>query len=567
MLSSGELAVVDPDQGSVSFVDPDSLELKARVDVGGEPHALLEVSPGRLFVTSYRTGELVVIDTAQRKVTARRHECSGTWGMAAPSDGSWVALACEWSGQVLRVDPATLDARVLASDLSRPRAVTVVGNTVIAAGFTGGMLTLIHADGSTEKRSLVPESAPYRPALTLMTADETEALLPLDGQVWVAHELVNNTGNQSAETVAPDYGSVTDGHPKINPALSSFDDSLEPTTLPVTYARFDGGPHVFSGPSGLAALDEHHLLVTHVSTRNVAVIDTRATDPDRRAIATFSVGAGPSGVAVDEKRRVAWVDNAFDYSISRIDLSGKLDATRVVSAPLTRVRKLPRVYSTQALDGRKLFYDASNTHVTPAGVVSCGTCHPGGSDDGLVWFIHTPTIPLKRRRTPDLADARSDMAPYHWNGQYSTMHDLVHDTITDLMAGDALLVDVDTIQPFIDEIVKPPVPPAGDPAAIARGKQLFENKADCAGCHSGGEFTDNKLHAVLHPMSLKPDDHITESNTPGLRGTFLHAPYFHDGRSPDLHDMLTRPDAAQHGKASSLTPAELKDLIAYLNSL
>ncbi len=508
-----------------------------------------------------------MVDATTRKVTARRHECSGTWGMAAPSDGAWVALACEWSGQVLRIDPRTLGAKVLASDLSRPRAVAVVGSAVFAAGFTGGMLTRIDRDGSTQQRSLVPAKASYRPALTQMTADETEALLPQNGRIWAVHELVNNTGNQSAEAVAPDYGSVTDGHPKINPALSGFDASLSPVAEPVTYARFDGGPHVFSGPSALAALDEHHLVVTHLSTRNVAIIDTGATDADRRAVATFSVGAGPSGVAVDEKRRVAWVDNAFDSSISRIDLSAKLDATKVVPAPLTRVRKLPQVYSTQALAGRKLFYEASNTHVTPAGVVSCGTCHPGGSDDGLVWFIHTPAIPLKRRRTPDLADARSSMAPYHWSGEFSTMHDLVHDTITDLMAGDALLVDVDTIQPFIDEIVKPPVPPAGDAAAIARGKQLFENKADCAGCHSGADFTDDKLHAVLSPMSLKPDDHIAEADTPGLRGTFLHAPYFHDGRSPDLRDMLTRSDASQHGKASGLTPAELDDLIAYLDSL
>ena len=223
--------------------------------------------------------------------------------------------------------------------------------------------------------------------------------------------------------------------------------------------------------------------------------------------------------------------------------------------------------SFQARAGRKLFYDASNTHVTPSAVVVCATCHPGGTDDGLIWFMQTAKIPLKRRRTPSLFNAHSDTAPFHWNGQFATMEDLTESTITDLMAGDGLLVDLPSMQAYIDEMVKPPVAPAGDADAIARGKIVFESQgANCSTCHSGADFTDNQMHSVLNPSSLSDDDSFPSANTPGLHGLFLRAPYFHDGRSPTLQDLLTRSDATAHSPAT-LSPSDVSDLVAYLSSL
>src|SRR6185436_18738191 len=178
-------------------------------------------------------------------------------------------------------------------------------------------------------------------------------------------------------------------------------------------------------------------------------------------------------------------------------------------AALTLVRPLPARYSTAALAGRRVFHDASNPHITPSAVVACSTCHPGGGDDGLVWFAHTSKIPLKRRRTPHLANARSGTAPFHWDGAFATIPDLVAATVTDLMAGDGLLVDGDAVRAYLDEIVAPPVPPAG-----------------CATCHGGPDLTDDAMHAVLDPQSLSAADAFPAANTPALHGLFLRAPYF-----------------------------------------
>jgi cytochrome c peroxidase len=269
---------------------------------------------------------------------------------------------------------------------------------------------------------------------------------------------------------------------------------------------------------------------------------------------------------VDAAGRYAYVDNAFDASVSRLDLTRAFGSTAPnYPADLTVARSVTSPYSDAALAGRRLFHDATNPHVTPSAVVACSTCHPGGGDDGLVWFIHTDAIPLKRRRTPHLADAHTGTAPYHWNGQFADIPDLVQSTITDLMAGDALLVDGSTVTAYIDEMVQAPVAPAGDDAAIAAGAAIFA--ASCASCHSGPDLTDDGFHAVLSPMSLHADDVFPTANTPALHGLFLRAPYFHDGRSPSLRDLLTRADASPHTAAAMLSPTDLDNLLAFLQSL
>jgi DNA-binding beta-propeller fold protein YncE len=560
---SAGVAVVNPDQGSVSLVDPDTLALKATVVVGGEPHALLELSDGTVLVANYRGGEVVVVDPSKGSVVARKAICAGPYGLAGSPDGSWVAVSCEWDGTVQKIDPKTLAATVLFRGLRRPRALAVVGPNVIVADYVGGLVHSIDAAGSDTRTSLVPASAPYRPALTKMSANLAAAVVPAFGAVHVAHVLENNTGDKS-EPVADDYGSVRNTNPKINPVVTTLGSSD-----PVLYAKYDGGSRVYSGPVAAAAFGSHYMLVAHVSTANVAVVDLTATSPDTRAVGTFSVGFGPQGIAVDATRNVAFVDNALDGSISRIDLGKTFAAgAPVFAAEATLVRALPSHVSLAAISGRQLFFDATNTHVTPSGVVACASCHPHGNDDGLVWFEETSKIPLRHRRTPHLGNSKTPTAPFHWDGEFATMSALVESTMTNLMGGDGLLVDVRTVQAYIDEMVEAPVLPPADMAAVARGKASFDAPArGCAVCHSGSYLTDDKLHTVLSPMSLDPADHIPVSNTPGLHGIFLAAPYFHDGRAATLTDVLTRKDAAGMRHGTELSPAEVFDLVAYMQSL
>ncbi len=119
-----------------------------------------------------------------------------------------------------------------------------------------------------------------------------------------------------------------------------------------------------------------------------------------------------------------------------------------------------------------------------------------------------------------------------------------------------------------------PAPPAGsfDASAAARGRLLFEGKANCASCHAGPTFTD--ANARLHPKAdsmAEPEvpSHADRSatkqyRTTPLRGVWQHPPYFHDGSAPTLEAVVTTYNARL---VLGLTPQEVADVAQYLKSL
>jgi cytochrome c peroxidase len=101
--------------------------------------------------------------------------------------------------------------------------------------------------------------------------------------------------------------------------------------------------------------------------------------------------------------------------------------------------------------------------------------------------------------------------------------------------------------------------------AAERGKAVFV-RAGCAGCHPPGLFTD------LHPYDVgtraQSDKPLDKFDTPTLIELWRTAPYLHDGSAATVRDVLTaRNQHDQHGRTSTLTSQEIKDLCTYLLSL
>ncbi|HRO46987.1 hypothetical protein [Agriterribacter sp.] len=119
-----------------------------------------------------------------------------------------------------------------------------------------------------------------------------------------------------------------------------------------------------------------------------------------------------------------------------------------------------------------------------------------------------------------------------------------------------------------------PQAPAGsfDATVAARGKILFNNKAQCATCHSGPRFTDVTNGGILHPQSASvatDKDYVNRSATKQwrvtpLKGIWQHAPYFHDGSAATLSAVV---DKYNTSKSLGLTTQEKTDLTEYLKSL
>ncbi|THH38589.1 cytochrome-c peroxidase [Aliishimia ponticola] len=163
------------------------------------------------------------------------------------------------------------------------------------------------------------------------------------------------------------------------------------------------------------------------------------------------------------------------------------------------------------------------------------------------------------------------------------------------------------------------------PEAAARGMALFYGKAGCARCHAGWFQTDHRFHAIAMPQfgpgkRARFEDHARDTGrmrvtgdpgdafafrTPSLRNVVLTAPYGHSGAYPTLRGVIrhhadpvaglqgydrtkaallpldgaedwhimdsaeerARIAAANQLPPTQISPAEVDDLIAFLNSL
>lgn len=146
---------------------------------------------------------------------------------------------------------------------------------------------------------------------------------------------------------------------------------------------------------------------------------------------------------------------------------------------------------------------------------------------------------------------------------------------------------------------------AAYPAAARRGLAIFAGAGGCAGCHAGPNFSDGLFHRgaesrpglgrtpdtgrlddaralLAHPLNLlgpANDDRRHRGSaeatravrvgaqleglfrTPSLRNVAVTAPYLHDGRADTLRE------AVQHAGGKALKPAQIDDLVAFLQTL
>jgi hypothetical protein len=126
---------------------------------------------------------------------------------------------------------------------------------------------------------------------------------------------------------------------------------------------------------------------------------------------------------------------------------------------------------------------------------------------------------------------------------------------------------------FYQLAIPAPKPPEGsfDPEAAARGKVVFEGKANCDTCHVPPLFTEPGWN--LHTPDEIGIDSFQADRAPDrryrtapLNGLWAHQKggFYHDGRFATLRDVV---DHYNNFFALGLTEEESSDLIEYLKSL
>jgi len=587
------LWLTSPDDDRVVEADPETLEPVRQIPVGGQPRELT-VLGDRLVVTAAQSANLTVLDGRNRGgggagPTEIAIPCGGSRSVVTVPAGvagtrDLAVATCPTDDQLAVVDLAKERTAGTVALAGRPTGIVRDGGTltVTTAGdgrllaFDATELASAAASGTGGPLDLRPTSARRAWVDGERTASSLTALdTGPRGPIGVYQVVDNERKLSKAEIEAGStYGSPKDGRARLEPALAGG--------CGARFSSLEDEPRRLSGPVAVAASPASDLVwVVGEFSHSVSVVRCDGGPESSRSttVAAFDVGEGARGIVLDADGRTAYVDVGFDHQIAELDLP--VDAASVQAGDaIERTepvavgrRKVEDQYLTPlAQEGRRMFNDATDTHLTPFGVVTCGSCHPSAGEDGLSWRIEsadaaTRSIERKVRRTPPAWQVDTEVKPLHWNGEFTSSDDLALSTIQQLLGGDGLLVDTAAISAYMAEVSAPPARPTGGVDQTAKARQEGDallTELGCTSCHAGDAGTDGKPHHVLSPSTVADGD-LPAVVTPPLRAVRGRAPYGHDGRAPDLASLL-RAHGDGEGGSIELTPEQLAALVAYLDT-
>lgn len=256
-------------------------------------------------------------------------------------------------------------------------------------------------------------------------------------------------------------------------------------------------------------------------------------------------GKGPrSVVATGDKIYTA---NYYTSELVSMDLKGKNVKKQILGAPLA---------FTKTGKGEMYFHDATLSFQSWQ---SCATCHPNDARvDGLNWDLlndgmgnpkNTKTLMLSHQTSPCMVTGiRKDAETAVRSGMkyilFAEGEDEVFEAIDEYLK---------SLKPLPSPYLK-----NGKLSDKAKkGMEIF--KRDCASCHSGEYYTDQKQYKV--GWTTGPDKGLS-MDVPALTECWRTAPYLYDGRSYSMKDMLKI-----HGPKKTTSDKELEELKEYVLSL
>jgi cytochrome c peroxidase len=246
--------------------------------------------------------------------------------------------------------------------------------------------------------------------------------------------------------------------------------------------------------------------------------------------------------------------------------------------------------------GRRLFLDH---RLSRDGSVACSTCHDperAFSDDRPV---AQGVFGRKGRRNAPALINRGYGRAFFWDSRVSTLEEQVLKPIQDPNEMDLTLPEASArvglpaeqishaLATYVRSVLSGNAPfdrfLNGDRSALSAdqqaGLQLFRGKGNCASCHVGPNFSDEKLHntGVAWRDAKFADPGAGQGNfkTPTLREITRTAPYMHDGSLATLEDVLEyydrggnrNPGLDPEIRPLHLSSAEKQSIVAFLRCL
>ncbi|MEM9193625.1 MAG: cytochrome c [Myxococcota bacterium] len=552
-------AASDPDRGHIWLVDLRRGIVRAKIDLDIDdlPGRVLARDDGGFFVVLRGAGEIAHVSPAG-ELERRQPVCANPEGVARQDAALHVACA---GGELvtLPVDGGAPTRRVLlARDL---RDVVVTENHLLVSRFRSAEVLVVDADGAVERTLEPPRVQETEPGVAWRMVSDG-----IGGAVMV-HQRASVDGKFGHGAVQVETGGYGGGPDPcssaiVEAALTHFTPdrvvggvSISGAVLPVDVAVWGMG----GGAGDIAVAAAGNLNEGDEAFRIPAVrqLDERAAfqrpgiepvigdffrSPPAPRVGTF---CGDRGIPLMDGRQA--VATAFNER-GQLVVQTRDPWTIMVREGNT----IPLLSDDMKDSGHDLF------HEDTGGGIACASCHPGGGDDGQVWTFEG----FGDRRTQNLAGGLMGTAPFHWEGDMADFDMLVREVFSGRMGGPALPREHSTaLATWIDTIPAPPAGTAADPAAVERGKAVFERSdTECLACHSGALLSNNTTVDVGTGRLLQ---------VPPLVGLGVRAPYMHTGCAETMVDRFNASCGGgdAHGITSHLTTEEVADLSAYLETL
>lgn len=533
----------DPDRDRVVIVDLASRKLVATValQAGDEPGRLVEDGAGRIHVALRRGG--AIVSFAGNGAVDRRAVCAQPRGIAYQEAGDQLHVACA-TGELVTL-PAAGGAPTRALRLERDlRDVIVQGDGLIVTRFRAAELLRLDAAGTIVSRGTPP--APMRDHFDMFGSFVQVPAVPSvayraialpDGSVVMTHQRARRA---MLSTQPGGYGGGMCPDGPVEATASVFPAGSNTTVPGRKFLMAQLPVDVAATPAG------DRLAVVDAGNRTVRIVQTstwREEEPQDpcgfnnidQQLGTESGGWG-APVAVQWSRFSELIVQHDRAIVIRDSNGGLLSSVQLADPEVEDV-------------GRKRF------HTPTFSGLACASCHPEGREDGLAWEFDT----LGLRRTQDIGGGLEERAPYHWSGDMDSVDMLLEHVLVGRMGGEPLTAEESIALPRFLFSLKPQPAATSLPAdAVERGRVVFET-ASCAACHNGTRFTNNELVDVGTGGRFK---------VPSLLGVADRAPFMHTGCAPTLRDRFGSCGGGEaHGSTANLTPAQIDDLVTYLESL
>ncbi|HEX2616679.1 MAG TPA: cytochrome c, partial [Flavobacteriales bacterium] len=529
---------------------------------GAEPGRVAFDASGRAHLVLRGAGSVATLDLASKALLRDAAVCELPRGIVHHQTQDALLVTCA-SGELLTLDPSTLAerSRLFVDRDLRDVVVDGAGDVVVSRFRSAELLKVrdgaialrmkpltvthpridtfaIDRDGNTVELSENISKSPMQ-AWRMVTAP--------GGDPVVVHERGDDT------EVVPAPGGYGGGgcEPIVECTMSRFDSQGNTQAGGAMSGVAVGVDAAYSTDGSLFAVASPSAYLTGGNTVRVyrsAVVENPQPDNDCGTLADTEMGSEGQAIALafDTQGRLLVQSREpaqlAIYEFTEDETFGALSTTLRWLVPLAD--------SSVRDTGHDLF------HADVGMQLACMSCHGEARDDGHTWNFKG----FGPRRTQSLGGGILSTAPFHWEGDLSTFGNLVSEVMVGRMGGFG--VDDDQVTALADWIDRQPALrlSASNAKAVQHGKSLFESSATaCTNCHSGDALTNNASVDVGTGGLFQ---------VPSLRGLGLRAPYMHTGCASTLKERFDSAcGGASHGNVSGLSPSDINDLVAYLETL